>query len=252
MSSVVDDGSELGSAVHGTYKAAIDLVCDAVDAYHRNTGQSKEMSDVFLFELAKAVEMEPEGRAAKFLDHFIFGNGEPIAFDCAQLVKDDAGVRRRITSQIRSRLLADAHLCHRNISGGDFLVAIRQKDYEVGDWKNALGSFPLEWEVVDALECSVAGPLCVSTRGTDWLDPGTTALTRHRAPNPLGNLMFAMPKRVKVYGANEYKWHPAAKRVTQCIHQAGDRLTRSKIRSMNFWMVARPCVIDLGTGMPAA
>jgi hypothetical protein len=43
----------------------------------------------------------------------------------------------------------------------------------------------------------------------------------------------------------------AADRVTQCIHQAGDRLTKSKeIRAKNFWMKAMPAVIVPSTGKP--
>jgi hypothetical protein len=100
------------------------------------------------------------------------------------------------------------------MSGGDYLIPIRQKDYAISDWKNALRSFSIEWELFEL------------------------SSDKKRS--------FA-----KVWGANEYKWHPAADRVTQCIHQAGDRLTRSKqIKAKNFWMKAMPSLIVISTGKP--
>lgn len=241
------DADEIGSAVFTTRRAAISLVCEAVKLYASNAGESQEFSDVFLFELARAAEMSPDGRAAKFLEHFIFGGGEPIEFECADLVKEDAGVRRRVTSEISRLLKANAQLTNRHLSGGEFFVSIRQRDFEVSDWRNALGSFGVQWEVVASPP--MGGSMCTSSRGGDWIDAGTNALTRHRAPDILADFYAVTPKKVRIYGANEYKWHPAANRVTQCVHQAGDRLTRSRMHSMNFWMIAKPCTIDLETGL---
>lgn len=241
---------EIDGANFVTRKAAINLVCEAVKLYASAAGESEESADVFLFELAKAVEMSPDGRAAKFLEHFIFGHGQPIKFECADLVEEDAGIRRRITSEISRRLTANAELTHRHLSGGEFCVSIRQKDFEVPDWCLALGSYAIEWRVVNSP--ALGGSMCASSRGNDWIDPGTNALTRHRGPDTLADFYAVKPKKVRIYGANEYRWHPAANRVTQCIHQAGDRLTRSRLHSMNFWMIAKPCTIDLDTGLTSS
>lgn len=246
----MDDAKEVGRIFHGTYKAAIDLVCGAVDSYAKSEGQSQEFADIVLFELAKAIKMKPEGRAAKFLDHFLFGNGDPIEFDCATLIKEDRGVRQRVKSEISRRLQSCPRLSARKMSGGAFLIPIRQRDYEVSDWLNALGSFAIEWEVVDTQRSVGRGSLGSSTLGRDWIDPGTLSLTRNTSPSARHEPPL-LPQKVKIYGANEYKWHPAAPRVTQCLHQAGDRLAKSRVKSMNFWMIARPCVMDLSTGLPS-
>lgn len=212
----MSESTELGRAFKGIYKASIEVVCTSVDLYAKAVGESKAIADVMLFEMAKELKMNPEGRAAKFVDHFLFGGGEDIVFSAGQLLNDDPGVRKRVSDAIVESLRNKPSLLtkRKNMSGGDYLIPIRQRDYVISDWKNALGSFAIEWELVN---------LSSDKKRT-----------------------FA-----KVWGANEYKWHPAADRVTQCIHQAGDRLTRSKeIRARNFWMKAMPSVIVISTGKP--
>lgn len=204
------------TAFKGIYKASIELVCTSVDLYAKAVGESKAVADVMLFEMAKEIEMTPEGRAAKFVDHFLFGGGEDIVFGAGTLLNEDIGVRNRVSGAILESLRNKPSLLtkEKNMSGGDYLIPIRQRDYAISDWKNALGSFAIEWELVN---------------------------------------MSSDKKRTfaKVWGANEYKWHPAADRVTQCIHQAGDRLTKSKeVQARNFWMKAMPTVIVISTGKP--
>jgi hypothetical protein len=206
--------TEIASAAKGVYKAAIELVCASVDLIAKMSGDSKAIADVTLFEIAKSAEMKPDGLAAKHLDHFLFGQGEPIEFRLATLLNEDVGVRKRLSDSIVQRLQGNPSLARKNMSGGDFVVPIRQRDFAIPDWRNALGSFPIEWEVVNI------------------------SSDRRRT--------FAL-----VQGANEYKWHPTADRVTQCIHKAGDRLTRSKeVKARNFWMIAIPCIIVVATGRP--
>jgi hypothetical protein len=251
----MDDVNDAGGEYRGAYKGTIDLVCGAVDRYAKSQGWSQEQADIVLFELARAIQLKPNGRATKFLDHFLFGNGEPIEFDCLTLIMEDRGVRQRVKEEITRRLQQRPDLRTRRTSGGDFLIPIRQKDYQVSDWLNALGSYAIEWEAVDeSIGTSASGPVCSSAIGQDWIDFGTLSRTRMMSPasrspfEPCGGLQT--PGRARIYGANEYKWHPASPRVTQCLHQAGDRLTTSNIKSMYFWMIARPCVIDLATGFP--
>jgi hypothetical protein len=251
----MDDVREVAAEYRGAYKGTIDLVCDAVDRYAKSQGWSQEQADIVLFELAKAIKMKPNGRAAKFLDHFLFGNGDPIEFDCATLIREDRGVRQRVKDEITRRLQRRPDLRTRRTSGGDFLIPIRQSDYQVSDWLNALGSYAIEWEAFEeSIGTSARGSLCSSALGQEWIDFGT--LSRTKMPSPANRSssghcgVLDSPQKARIYGANEYKWHPAAPRVTQCLHQAGDRLTTSRIKSMNFWMIARPCLIDLGTGFP--
>lgn len=208
--------NDVATTFNGMYKASIELVCTSVDLYAKAVGESKSIADVMLFEMAKEIKMKPDGRAAKFVDHFLFGGGEDIVFSTGTLLNEDVGVRKRVSDVIMERLHDNSELIKRekSMSGGDYLISIRQKDYAISDWRNALGSFSIEWELFD---------LSADKKKT-----------------------FA-----KVWGANEYKWHPAADRVTQCIHQAGDRLTRSKeIKARNFWMKALPSLIVISTGKP--
>lgn len=214
----MSDSTELGNAFKGIYKASIELVCASVDLYAKAVGDSKAIADVMLFEMAKEIKMKPEGRAAKFVDHFLFGGGEDIVFSAGMLLNEDPGVRKRVSDAIVERLRTKPSLLtmEKDMCGGDFLIPIRQRDYAISDWRNALGSFAIEWELV--------------------------------------NLSFDKKRSfAKVWGANEYKWHPAADRVTQCIHQAGDRLTRSKeVKARNFWMKAMPAIIVISTGKPVS
>lgn len=206
--------SEAVDAFKGTYKQSIELVCNAVSLYARVTGESKTIADVLLLEIARQIKMNPEGRASQFLDHFLFGGGEDIVFESGLLLNEDIGVRKRLSSEILHRVSSGPSGDERTISGGAFVVSIRQKDFAVQDWQFALGSFAFEWELVQL------------------------SSDKKR--------LFA-----KVWGANEYKWHPAADRVTQCIHKAADRLTGAKeVRAKNFWMVARPCTIVVASGKP--
>ena len=212
----MSDILEAGKAFKGIYKASIEVVCTAVDLYAKASGDSKAIADVMLFEMAKEIKMKPEGRAAKFVDHFLFGGGEDIVFGAGTLLNEDLGVRKRVSDGIVERVRNDPSLLKsdKKMSGGEYLISIRQRDYANSDWRNALGSFSIEWEFA--------------------------TLSQDK------NRMFA-----KVWGANEYKWHPAADRVTQCIHLAGDRLTRSKeVKAKNFWMKATPAVIVISTGKP--
>jgi hypothetical protein len=246
----VDETSGDAKDYGAGFKLAVDLVCEAVEALQQQIGAPQELGDRALFELARWVKMTPDGRAAKFLDHFLRGAGSDIVFDCATLLKEDAGVRRRVQSEIDRRLKLHPGLAERKLSGGDFLIPIRQKDYEVQDWCYALGSFAIEWEVIQEPELHTRAAQCSSKTGHDWLDSGTMMLSRSRPPGILKPSRLP-PSKVKVYGANEYKWHPAAPRVTQCIHQAGDRLTRSNLlHASNYWMIASPCLMDLRTGLP--
>jgi hypothetical protein len=243
------DGLEslAGQVLANAYKSSIELVCDAVDSYAKNEGMNRDMSDLLVLELAKFIKMKPGGRAARYLDHFLFGDGSRMEFECATLIREDAGVRERVRSEIRQRLAAHPELAAQHRSGGPFTVWIRQKDFAVSDWHLALGSFPINWE---PLSSGSGGRACSPDAGADWLDAGTMARSRHQSPTER-LLRVVLPSKVRLSGANEYKWHPAAPRVTQCLHQAADRLTKSKVKSQNFWMAAKPCTMDLSTGLPA-
>jgi len=249
----MSDDSDIGrvaKAYKEVYKSSVDFVCDAVAAYAKSEGLSQDSADVLLLELAKYIKMRPDGRAAQYLDHFVFGDGSTKSFDCATLILQDAGVRERVRSEIRKRLRAHPELATRTMSGGLFTVWIRQSDFQQADWLLALGSFPIEWQAIGPGSSRGGGGLCSAHLGQEWLDTGTLARAKHQSPMDRISSV-ATPTRARLSGSNEYKWHPAAPRVTQCLHQAADRLAKSRVQSMNFWMVARPCTMDLHTGLPA-
>jgi hypothetical protein len=83
-------------------------------------------------------------------------------------------------------------------------VPIAQSDYKIQDWRNALGSININWR---------SGP-------------------------PMA------PGKVRVGFRNEYRWHPTADRVSQCVHQAADRLKAEGAKDyfMEGWTVIEPSV----------
>lgn len=212
----VDKG--VGGAVEGlARRTATELVCAAVDGAAKLGLLDDSIADVALLDLARQIRLKPDGRASRHIDHFLFGGGEEIVFSTGLLLNSDAGVRKRVSESITANIFKNPRMMRpdeKRMSGGAYRIAVRQSDYADDDWKNALGGFIFQWEIADL----------------------SSDKTR----------VFAT-----VWGANEYQWHPAAKRTTQCIHEAGDRLTKSKtIRARNFWMVATPTIIVVATGKP--
>ncbi|HEX6813857.1 MAG TPA: hypothetical protein VF384_19705 [Planctomycetota bacterium] len=76
-------------------------------------------------------------------------------------------------------------------------VAIPQSTYKVKDWHLAIGSMNINWTY----------------------------------PSPHG------PDRVHIGFRNEYRWHPKDARITQCIHQAADRLKTHGAK--DYWMTGK-------------
>jgi hypothetical protein len=73
-------------------------------------------------------------------------------------------------------------------------IPVRQGDYSVSDWRLAIGSMNVNWTFP-------------SRRGSE---------------------------RVHLGFRNQYRWHPDEPRITQCVHQAADRLRARRAR--NYWM----------------
>jgi hypothetical protein len=200
------------STYYGLYKTSIQLVCEAMEIIGTTGGYAQTTIDGGLLELVKGMKMMPNGKAAEFLDHFLYGGGKPKTFQTHALLTQDVRLRTVLITEINRRLQRNPNLVNRMQSGGDFLVPIRQRDFGNNDWRLALGSFPFEWQVTGS----------------------------GNSPNE---------RLIKVWGANEYKWHPSADRVTQCLHQAGNRLHKAKtVASKNYWMHAAPCILSSPTG----
>ena len=134
----------------GIYKASIELVCESINLLAKISGFPQESADSAVLELAKQIKMKPEGRAARFLDNFLFKNGSKINFDSSLLFAEDQGVLSRVRTTVAERIMNDPGLEARTKikCGEEYLVWVRQSDFTNSDWRLALGSFPFEWEVV--------------------------------------------------------------------------------------------------------
>jgi hypothetical protein len=214
---------QLGNFIaHQAKKAPISAACKLTEAYIALKGGSREQADQTALQLAQFITMKPNGRAAKYLDHFLRGSGEPITFEMKELLAQDSLIRSRVELEIMRKMsvAADptgAPRTPREKTNGvkvgterhdwsvDPCVTLFQKSYSDQDWWFALGTFNVDWK------------LQMSAEGYHY---------------------------VQLSGENEYKWHPEENRITQCLHRAGARLTSAGSGS-NFMIRAIPCVIVL-------
>lgn len=161
-------------------------------------------------ELAKFVALPSGGRAEEYFDHYLSGAGTPKTFSAVQFIEQNDGVYRKFSEAVLQLFNTNSLRI-----GQKGVVGLRQKDVTTEDWKMAVGSFPLEW----------------TYQGARTLSGGDL------------ELVFT------VEGGNEYKWYPDdAKRESQLLHQAMDRLRQPKTNALdflqykaparNFWMYA--------------
>lgn len=245
------------------------------EAYGKLHGISQEEIDMVLIEQAKEIGPESQGkkldemqRFSEVMDHFQGGSSRTMYFKMSELLTTCAGARRRVSEAIRFRLLHHSDVIlgspscdlptHVDTSTGKpikysiYQFPIHQSDYgnHDTDWQFALGTFGAMWEPLPPARPQTAvGPLCTSTRGDDWIDEGTMALTRN-APRKLDiGASQARPTRAKVWGSKVWRWHSGTDRADERVHQAAYRLVQSG-RLHNFWVIAEPCIVDIDTGWP--
>ncbi len=132
--------------------------------------------DETTLQIAKWWEMEPNGRAAEFLNHYLGGTGSTKIVPLQNLLKDDRKLASYVTEEIR-------HKIPNKIASGT--VPVAQTRYSSKDWKFALGSININWTLQSQTKTSA---------------------------------MISLGFR------NEYRWHPKADRISQCVHQAADDL----------------------------
>lgn len=161
-------------------------------------------------ELARLVALPSGGRAEEYFDHYLSGAGTPKTFSAVQFIDQNDGVSRRFSREILQFFNAN------NLRNGQTgVIGFGQQDVTTYDWKMATGSFPIKWTYL----------------GARTLSDGDL------------ELVFS------VEGSNEYKWYPDdAKRETQLLHQAMDRLRQPRTNALdflqyktparNFWMYA--------------
>ncbi len=217
-----DDRNLTQSLLALTAKAAISAACRDAEAYTRLRGGSQEEADIAALRLAKFVTMKPKGRAAEYLENFILGGGDK-RFELKQLMNEDSGARSRIELELLRKIpplktnmtSPDATNPKARVGSErpqwsvDPCITIFQKNYADQDWWYSLGTFNIDWKIIQ-------------------FD---------------GKFHF-----IKLTGKNEYKWHPEQNRITQCLHAAGARLHAAGIKrdlQRNFTIHADPCVIVL-------
>jgi hypothetical protein len=183
-----------------------------------------------------------DGKAARpiaFLSKYLAGSGEDEPIDLYTMLAEDKGVRgsvyRQITSVLRQQqffrttgidMSNSGRLSHAKAAGKtddptsykqklsafqsrELLLDVPQPDFQVNDWRNAVGSFNLNWSLIDVS----------SDRKS----------------------VFA-----ELWGTNTYRWHPEVSRKSQLIHQAAERM--KEFGAKEFKMVFRPCLISIATG----
>lgn len=186
--------------------------------------------------------MSEDGKATRpiaFLDKYLNGGGEAEKIDLFTLLAEDKGVRASIHRQITSVLaqqqffratqvdisksgrlsnakamgVADNPNAYRQklaaFQSRELLLDVAQDDFQLQDWRNAIGAFNVSWSLVDI--------------GCD------------------NQSAFA-----KIWGTNVYRWHPELPRKSQLVHQAAERM--KAFGAMEFDMVFRPCLISVATG----
>ena len=187
-----------------TKKGAMEAVCHKISTL----GMTQQDADILLLKLAEIVKMKPMGRASKHLQHFLGGTGKDLHFDSSILVQQDPQVRLTIENHIRGEVV----IGNQNKSSIGFgRVPVKQSNFQNQDWRLALGSFHFDWEIVD-----------------------------QKSGNKYD---FFKTVFVKISGENKYQWHPKVERYTQCVHEAGKRLTETT--AADYWMKAKPSIITV-------
>lgn len=153
------------------------------------------------------------GRARRFLARFLRGQREEMPIIWAELEKEDKNVRQRVHGEIVRRVLGIDTITEKLLAGtaaapDKTCITLFQSTYAILDWKYALGSFDIYYEVINP----------------------------PKTPRPFID--------VKIWGRNEYKWYENDDRVTKKIHEVCSELVRLG-KSKPFWMVLKPTTISV-------
>jgi hypothetical protein len=107
--------------------------------------------DSTALEIARWATMSPNGRASKFLDHYLLGSGLDIKVSIKTLMDEDSGVNATVQQSIRTALRG----IPKPTSG---VVSLPQRVFTNKDWQYATGSINMDW----ALNASCTAPGSVS------------------------------------------------------------------------------------------
>ena len=79
------------------------------------------------------------GHARRHLVHYLTGHGHSLALDLTELLSQEHRIRERVNETVRD-MVDDGAFCGS--------IKIRMQDYHKNDWRLALGSFSLNWNMV--------------------------------------------------------------------------------------------------------
>ena len=118
--------AEFSAADISERKEVIDAVCAVT-----TDGQA--------LKIAEWVKMTPGGHAAAHLDRYLSGKGGTEKVNLEAVLREDFGVRQKVTSSIMAALRAG------KTSGS---VPIPQDVYRNQDWQFAIGGMNIQWEAL--------------------------------------------------------------------------------------------------------
>lgn len=94
--------------------------------------------DQTALEIARWATMVPNGRASKFLDHYLTGSGQRMKVDILTLLAEDSGVNSALRDGIRKGIRENPAL-------GSGRVPLPQWVFANKDWQYATGSLVMDW-----------------------------------------------------------------------------------------------------------
>jgi hypothetical protein len=148
-------------------------------------------------------------RAHAFYRHYRDGRAIDMPVSLREMFTDDPKLLAKIKGKITSVLRGP-------VMGRGGVVPVKQGDFAdddlAQDWRMSIGSFNLQWRA-----------LSVDT--------------------------VASRAMVEVWFSNVYRWHPKVPRVSQCVHEAAERL---KVKgAKDFTMVSDKFTIEVSFGLDA-
>lgn len=143
--------------------------------------------DQTALEIARWATMSPNGRASKFLDHYLTGSGQPMNVDIITLLDQDAGVRSALRDGIRKGL-------RDNPAIGSGSVPLSQRVFTNKDWQYATGSLVMDWSL---------NPVCLAGKISVTLSFRNTYRWHPKEPR-ITQCLHKAAEDLKVSGAKDY------------------------------------------------
>lgn len=195
-------------------RSSISGILDTIIAQEQAKGKSRREAMVTAMREAAKMRFEANGRAMKYMERFLSGKGGEESFKWEELSRDDATVKKRVHSELVRRTLQIPTLREQYENppskAPDSVITIFQPNFSSVDWWGALGTFNINF------------------------------LVRQPPSTPVPYV------QVRIWGENEYKWHPDRDSASQKLHKIGDELTQPGTpRAKNFLIKMEPIDISV-------